>query len=898
MGSVDYMAPEQAFNSKNADARADIYSLGCTLFRLLTGQNMFEGGTLVEKLMAHQNQGVPSLTEIRPEVPPALAAIFERMVAKRPADRYQDMTEVEAALALLPSPMLAAGIVPRAGSDGNLTSLFTSIRQKSASGQPAIDGISACAPPPEAAVDGVAPTVTLANPLHATDPVSDRSIRMARHAVPPATSINRPPIWRQPLALVAGALGGFLLVALGIWVIIRDKDGNEVGRVKVPEGGTATIHATTQGDPRLATPANSTPPLARAPFTSAQAQAHQAEWARHLGTRIETTNSLGMKLVLIPPGQFLMGSTEEDLRLASKIAAATKLDVGGLTRMQDERPQHLVRITNPFRMSAHEVTIGQFSIFAAEAKFKTMAEEFGGNSNVVKPEEIKPENQKLTWRTPGYAVTDDSPVTEITWNEAVAFCNWLSEQEKLAPCYKADGTSWTLVPGASGYRLPTEAEWEYACRAGTTTQYSFGDEWEQMDNYGWSTKSAGGRPHAVGSLAANPFGLFDMHGNVWEWCHDRHDSRWYENSSEDNPTGPTTPTGRVERGGSWNNTPAYSRSSYRSPYIPIHRNNYRGFRLVLSSVGTPSELVASGPLSKPSVIGREDARRQILEGLLAKGGALRIFVGEELRVLPAKAKLPSEDFRLDEVSVRGIQSLTVADCKLLQALGEVPSLDLGGLALDPESFRVVTESSRVEGLIFQYGSVDENRLQQIVTTMPQLTKVSIADMPAITDGSLESIGRLKDLETLELISTRVTGKSFVRLRPLLKLRQLSLHKSPIETVADLPPFANLEWLALDYSRLTTERLEELPRLDRLKTLNLMFAPAAGLGPKSCANLPSLETLYLSETPTTDETLKHLVQMKTLKSLWLIKTKVSREGVAEFKRARPDCIVEWDGNVNP
>ena len=116
-----------------------------------------------------------------------------------------------------------------------------------------------------------------------------------------------------------------------------------------------------------------------------------------------------------------------------KIAEETKLDSGGVSRIQDERPQHTVRITKPFRLSAHEVTIGQFAKFVEQAKYKTQAEEFGGNSTTVKLEEVKPDNLKLNWRTPGQAVTDDSPVTQVSWNDAVAFCNWLSGQEQLIP---------------------------------------------------------------------------------------------------------------------------------------------------------------------------------------------------------------------------------------------------------------------------------------------------------------------------------------------------------------------------------------------------------------------------------------------------------------------------------
>ncbi len=123
--------------------------------------------------------------------------------------------------------------------------------------------------------------------------------------------------------------------------------------------------------------------------------------------------------------------------------------------------------------------------------------------------------KKMTWRTPGYAVTDDSPVTQVTWNDAVQFCNWLSDQEKLKPCYRQDAKDgWILLASGTGYRLPTEAEWEYACRAGTTTQFSFGDDPAMLDIYGWFNKNASGSARAVGLKVANAFGLFDMHGNV------------------------------------------------------------------------------------------------------------------------------------------------------------------------------------------------------------------------------------------------------------------------------------------------------------------------------------------------------------------------------------------------
>ncbi len=183
----------------------------------------------------------------------------------------------------------------------------------------------------------------------------------------------------------------------------------------------------------------------------------------------------------------------------------------------------------------------------------------------------------------------------------MAFCNWLSGQEKLDLCYQRDGDSWTLLTKANGYRLPTEAEWEYACRAGTTTQFWFGDDWQEHDKYGWSNNNASNRPHSVGSLPANPFGLYDMHGNVWEWCHDwfGFDCEWYGKSPSDDPFGPSKCSHRVGRGGSWYYMPASSRSSSRFNGPPSYRNDNRGIRPVLSSVGAQSSTASVTP--QPSV---------------------------------------------------------------------------------------------------------------------------------------------------------------------------------------------------------------------------------------------------------------------------------------------------------
>ena len=164
----------------------------------------------------------------------------------------------------------------------------------------------------------------------------------------------------------------------------------------------------------------------------------------------------------------------------------------------------------------------------------------------------------------------DNPVETVNWDDAVEFCRRLSE----LPAEKKAGNL---------YRLPTEAEWEYACRAGTTTKYSFGDDESDFGEYGWYRENSGITTHPVGSKLPNAWGLYDMHGNVYEWCQDRHGD--YPSGSVTDPTGPAVGSYRVYRGGSWNFTAVRCRSAFRTWIIPSSRYLYRGFRVCLSPSG-------------------------------------------------------------------------------------------------------------------------------------------------------------------------------------------------------------------------------------------------------------------------------------------------------------------------
>jgi formylglycine-generating enzyme required for sulfatase activity len=290
----------------------------------------------------------------------------------------------------------------------------------------------------------------------------------------------------------------------------------------------------------------------------------------------QITNSIGMKLTRIPAGEFLMGSGES----ADETAAFFQKTYGWTVKgyyIGDDRPQHRVRITRPFYLGTYHVTRGQFRRFVEEAGYKTDAEKDpkGGRGMRGTKAEYSPE---FNWRNTGFPQTDEHPVVIVSWNDAVAFCQWLSRKE------------------GKTYRLPTEAEWEYACRAGTTTRYSSGDDPEtlvQVANVADATfaeKFSDSSYHIrardgylftapVGQFRPNAFGLYDMHGNASQWCADRYGANYYAASPVADPAGPDSGNVRVIRGGSWGVWPVGARSADRKRDAPDDRMAGMGFRV-------------------------------------------------------------------------------------------------------------------------------------------------------------------------------------------------------------------------------------------------------------------------------------------------------------------------------
>jgi len=184
----------------------------------------------------------------------------------------------------------------------------------------------------------------------------------------------------------------------------------------------------------------------------------------------------------------------------------------------------------------------------------------------------------LNWRNPGFQQPDTHPVVCVSWYDAVTYCNWLSMKHGLEPVYTGKGDDTRCYYFKNGYRLPTEAEWEYACRAGSSSLYSFGNNREELEAHGWYSSNSEFRTQPVGQKRPNAFGLHDMHGNVWEWCWD-----WYSEyplAEIMNPRGPRVGSYRAIRGGSMFCAAIYCRSALRNQLSPGGRMAYLGFRVV------------------------------------------------------------------------------------------------------------------------------------------------------------------------------------------------------------------------------------------------------------------------------------------------------------------------------
>ncbi len=610
LGTPAYMSPEQAEGDQSKiGPAADVYSLGVILYELLTGQRPFQGSVM--SVLQQIGIGKPQPpSQRRTNIDPVLEGICLKMMSRHQADRYQSMAAVAQAL--------TEYLKSTSGRTSQTTSVSTSVLEPSET-TPDEDA--------NAATFLFSSASDVASVLPAT-----KVLQSSQHAADVATTwANR---WRPSRNWSIAGLGlagiGLLLAAtfflrfgnVEVKVVIDDphlavkfdkqtvtfegsgspirlkpgehkfiveREGLEVetdhftvkqngkhvlevsvvdGRIVVrkddqkPVAPSLASRPNSSSSPKPAWPADAPPP-AIAPFDAEQAKRHQENWAKYLKVPVEYTNSIGMKFRLIPPGEFTMGSTPEEIEEALK-------DVGEIKHWQkgvkSEAPQHKVILTQPIYFGMSEVTQAEYE--------KVM----GTNPSYFAPMGMGKD-----------AVigmdTTSHPVEMVSWNNAADFCAKLSNQEKLKPFYFGAGETITSLDG-TGYRLPSEAEWEFACRAGTATKFWIGDKEKDLVRAGWFDGNSGGRTHAAGELKANPFGLTDIYGNVYEWTLDGWDATYYGQFQEKPAINPNRPLSggslAVLRGGGLGHPASFCRSSTRNSTAPLNRHNDLGFRVSLA----------------------------------------------------------------------------------------------------------------------------------------------------------------------------------------------------------------------------------------------------------------------------------------------------------------------------
>ena len=325
-------------------------------------------------------------------------------------------------------------------------------------------------------------------------------------------------------------------------------------------------------------------PTHNPPVKSAAIGGKPAEAAPKPGTEPDSTsppkqftNSIGMKLVLIPAGEFLMGSDATD---------PDADDDEFVDKAAGRKEKHRVRITKPFYLGTHEVTRGQFRRFVDDAGYQTEAEKDGkGGSGWNEQTKKFEQNSRYTWQNVGFDQTDDHPVVNVSWNDAVVHGE-MAEPEGGQDLPAADrGRVGICLPGWQHHSLFLRRRPRGAWRRLETSWMQHSKRKKNPNGLGRSRPDGYVYTAPVGRYKANAWGLFDMHGNVWEWCSDWYAADYYKRSPVDNPGNTVEASFRIYRGGGWMYDPRYARSASRAWVTPDSRFIFVGFRLALVQSG-------------------------------------------------------------------------------------------------------------------------------------------------------------------------------------------------------------------------------------------------------------------------------------------------------------------------
>jgi formylglycine-generating enzyme required for sulfatase activity/serine/threonine protein kinase len=605
LGTVDYIAPEQARGNR-VDHRADLYSLGVVLYRMLAGRLPFESDSPTAMMFQHAYEQPFPLQEAAPDVPGPVAEMVARLMAKDPADRYQDcagaLADVRAwqegrPLAALPAaaadrrsaedledvpPLPPLPTHPEKGRRGRAVRdlVATLFRRHAPEFLQEMQGtmfqVDAALASHRRRRDRLAALLTEARAVGVAEHVdrlevqlakadaslaqlrSQREVLVARLRAAEAQQ-GRPSMQRRSRRQLALALSAATVVLFASVVFYIPRLGSRPvkGPVAMP---VASPKVTTTAAPRVSQPIG--PP------------------------RADLTNSIGMELVFILPGEFEMGSTPDEVQRAMEYARRNNMtDKRYFERVPTEAPRHHVRITKPFYLAMYPVTQGEYeTVMGVNPSTFTESPVEPSSASTLLPDDVVTARRDER-RT---AVGKDSnrhPVETVSWDEAMEFCHKLSAM----PAERA---------ARRVYRLPTEAEWEYTCRAGTTTPWCYGDDEAGLGEFAWFTKNSKKMTHPVGMKQPNAWGLYDTQGNVYQWCADWFGENYYEHSLTCDPAGPAVGTTRVLRGGAWNSHPFSCRAAFRHHEGPDRRIHACGFRVAYT---IPEPLQAAVAAPSPAV---------------------------------------------------------------------------------------------------------------------------------------------------------------------------------------------------------------------------------------------------------------------------------------------------------
>lgn len=614
------------------------------------------------------------------------------------------------------------------------------------------------------------------------------------------------------------------------------------------------------------------------------------------------TNSLGMKLRLLEGGRFVCGTDARENGLAKAFPLSVNTQFFG----NPETPAHVTWITQPFWIGTTEVTVSQWKNFTEETGYITTAEKNGEGIIAWSPTpedaplyqshdfERKPE---FTWKNPGFSQDDTHPVVGVSWEDIQAFLTWLSKKEGVK------------------YRLPTEAEWEFACRAGTNTWFSFGDEprgqVHQYANLGnaelekhrkhsaerqwlldWDKEPADGNIFTapVGQYQPNNFGLYDMHGNVWEWCADLwldtyyHKWDWPDRGQPRgiavdpvNESEPQTEANqfRTIRGGSWYNGPVICRSSNRTYWDGPDAAAYLGFRVVREA----------DPAISTTARDAYEREREALAAISEAGGELRssdglvlqvVLEGDllDLSVLEMLQRIPSiESLTLGP---RKTTTLTNANLEAIAGAASIRQLDFkGAFDLSEVDLSILTRLQALESLSFSRSTAfSDGELAELSNLKTLKVFRCYGAAGDITDAGLTKLSGNRSLETLEIFESSANG-SFLQAFAGCPLKTLSFTPANQgmagfgdEQAKALAQFSELTQLFLNgQTRLTDPTLETIGELTQMEELGLHgctgFSPS-GFGP--LGKFTKLRTLNLQRTAAGDQALTAIAAIPRLQSL--------------------------------